>query len=201
MNSAQLLQRMLPDEKPKRITNIILDSSNRMKGLIENVLDFARGKMGGGITLDTLNSAPVAKIILQVTNEMLTIAPDRVIKTMLDLEEPVICDGKRIAQLLSNLLGNALTHGQADTPVIVTATSSGGEFVLSVANNGKKIPDIALERLFQPFSRGSGKQNNQGLGLGLYITSQIAEAHGGKIEVTSTDEETVFTLRMPSGQN
>jgi len=110
---------------------------------------------------------------------------------------PVICDGRRVAQLFSNLLGNALTYGKADAPVRIAAVSGNGEFKLSVANTGDKIPDAVLERLFQPFYRGEAAPNHQGLGLGLYIAFEIAEAHGGSLGVTSTDEETIFNLIIP----
>ena len=77
------------------------------------------------------------------------------------------------------------------------ATTHDGEFELSVANSGQPIPPGAMERLFQPFYRMSEQEAHQGLGLGLYIASEIARAHGGKIDVTSSPEETRFTFRMP----
>jgi signal transduction histidine kinase len=110
---------------------------------------------------------------------------------------PVHCDGRHIAQLFSNLLGNAFTHGSKDSPVIVRISSGTGGFLLSVSNAGKKIPDAAMERLFQPFSRGEVKPGQEGLGLGLFISSEIARAHGGTLDVMSTNDETVFTFRMP----
>ena len=70
-----------------------------------------------------------------------------------------------------------------------------------VCNKGRPIPDSARERLFQPFSRGDMRPSQQGLGLGLYIASEIAKAHGGKIDVASTVEETCFTFTMPLKPN
>jgi signal transduction histidine kinase len=198
LNSAQLLMRMPLDERAKRVAGIIMDSSYRIKGLIENIMDFASGRLGGGIALNYYDHEPLDKILDQVITELQMLWPDRSIGTEFLLNEPVDCDGKRIAQLFSNLLSNALTHGRADTPVKVSAISDNGEFRLSVSNAGKKIPDAAMERLFQPFSRGEVKPGKQGLGLGLYISSEIAAAHGGKLEVTSTNDETTFTLLMPS---
>ena len=103
----------------------------------------------------------------------------------------------RIAQLASNLIGNALMSGKAGAPVRVQALSNDATFTLSVLNAGDPIPPDPLERLFLPFSRGDVLPNQQGLGLGLYIASEIARAHGGVIEVNSTAEETRFTFRMP----
>ena len=102
----------------------------------------------------------------------------------------------RIGQLFSNLLGNALTYGVAGEPVTVTAKTE-DQFELAVCNAGNPIPPAAMERLFYPFSRGEVRPSQQGLGLGLYIASEIAKAHGGTIDVTSTPELTCFTLRMP----
>jgi signal transduction histidine kinase len=77
----------------------------------------------------------------------------------------------------------------------VRASTRTGPFELAVANLGDPIPPATIERLFQPFFRASARSNHQGLGLGLYIASEIARGHGGTLEVTSTPEETRFTLR------
>jgi len=118
----------------------------------------------------------------------------------LDLAEPVSCDGRRVAQLFSNLLGNALIYRTPGTPVIVEAESRNGQFTLSIANSGTKIADETISRIFDPFYRGEMKSKPDGLGLGLYIASQVAVAHNGSLNVISTDEETCFTLKMPSAQ-
>jgi signal transduction histidine kinase len=198
--SAQLLVRIAPDERSVRIANIIQDASYRMKGLIENILDFARGRLGDGISLQYDPNLSLEASILQVIAEMQAVWPNRNIETEFRLTEQVNCDTKRIAQLLSNLLSNALTHGKKDSPVKVLTISADGEFKLSVINYGKKISTEAMKRLFHPFSRGEVNPGQEGLGLGLYIASEIAIAHGGNIDVTSTSEETCFTLIIPSNQ-
>jgi hypothetical protein len=116
-----------------------------------------------------------------------------------DLSRPVNCDGARIAQMFSNLLANALTHGDPSGPVRVRARRGGGAFELSVSNLGDPIPPETIRRLFQPYTRASDRPGRQGLGLGLYIASQIAHAHGGTLEVESSAEETRFTFRMSEG--
>jgi sigma-B regulation protein RsbU (phosphoserine phosphatase) len=120
-----------------------------------------------------------------------------VIETRFALRRAVACDRHRMAQLFSNLLANALTHGAADGPVRVRAFTDENRFELSVANSGDPIPPATLERLFQPFSRASLRQGRKGLGLGLYIAAEIARAHDGVLDVTSTSIETRFTFRMP----
>jgi signal transduction histidine kinase len=92
---------------------------------------------------------------------------------------------------------SARRDGTAATPVHVRATTKDGEFELSVANSGEPIPANAMARLFQPFHRVLAQDTHQGLGLGLYIASEIARAHGGTIDVTPSPEETRFTFRMP----
>ena len=123
--------------------------------------------------------------------------PSACIETSFAITEPVNCDRTRIGQLVSNLIGNALTHGAADQPVRVGAKTEDGVFELWVANAGEPIPAAAMEKLFEPFFRGDVRASRQGLGLGLHIASQIAQAHGGRIDVTSTPDETRFVFRMP----
>ena len=139
---------------------------------------------------------PLEGVLDHVIAELRASFPANRIESHFDLAQPVDCDGGRIAQLLSNLLGNALIHGNADSPVRVRASAREGQFELSVANAGQPIPPEANKRLFQPFYRVSDDAR-QGLGLGLYIASEIARAHGGTLEVTSSAEETRFTFRMP----
>jgi signal transduction histidine kinase len=201
MNASQIMLRLPLDDRLARLGNIIQSSSYRMKALVENILDFARGRLGDGMTINPNPNEQMDGVLNQVINELRVAWPERVIITEFNLDGPVYSDGKRIAQLFSNLLGNALTHGKKDTPVKVVAISSDGEFRLSVTNAGNKIPATTMERLFKPFARGEVKPGQQGLGLGLYIASEIAHAHGGKLNVTSTADETCFTLLMPASQS
>jgi len=136
------------------------------------------------------------KMLLQVVEE-LRVGTDRAIETEISLVDAVQCDPVRLGQLTSNLLGNALTHGAADKTVGIRAFTQDGVLEISVTNSGKPIPAAALGRLFQPFFRGEVRPSQQGLGLGLYISSEIAKAHGGILEVQSSELETRFTFRMP----
>jgi sigma-B regulation protein RsbU (phosphoserine phosphatase) len=136
-------------------------------------------------------------VLLQVIEELRRTAPDREIISDIILDAPVYCDAGRIGQLLSNLLANALTHGAATSPVRVNARASHNLFELTVSNSGPPIPAAALEKLFQPFFRREVRASQKGLGLGLHIASEIARAHGGTLQVASSDELTTFTLRVP----
>jgi signal transduction histidine kinase len=176
--------------------DLMQSSIRRMAGLIDNVLDFARGRLGDGLTLNR-SLQMLEPVLKQVIAELQASAPGRQIDVSLDLKLPISCDPVRISQLLSNLVGNALTYGDPAAPVKVVAETGLQQFELSVANAGQPIPKASVDRLFLPFSRGAGQSGQEGLGLGLYIASEIARAHGGMLTAVSTAEETRFTLRMP----
>jgi sigma-B regulation protein RsbU (phosphoserine phosphatase) len=200
---ARILQRSgaLQDDKELRVLDMMNTTVIRMSGLIDNVLDFARGRLGGGITLNRDANRPLQPVLEQVVDELRTASPDRSIESSFAITEPVSCDRSRIGQLASNLIGNALTHGAAYQPVRVGAKTEDGVFELWVANGGEPIPAITMGKLFEPFFRGDIRSSRQGLGLGLHIASQIAQAHGGRIDVTSTPAETRFVFRMPVQSN
>ena len=110
------------------------------------------------------------------------------------------CDRGRVQQLLSNLLANALTHGSPDQPVRVVVSVDGGELAISVANLGTPIAPQDLDQVFEPYWRPATSQPGGGLGLGLYICSQIVGAHGGTLSVSSSAAMgTCFVARIPAG--
>lgn len=193
--------RMLTKEpisgRATKILKLMDGSIVRAGTLIENVLDFARSRLGTGIALTIDGDRPLGATIEQVVDELRSVAEDREILTTIYITEAVEADHGRIGQLVSNLLGNAITHGAADEPITVDAQTGGGTFELFVANGGAPIPETAMARLFQPFFRGAVRPSQHGLGLGLHIASEIAKAHGGEIDVASNEEETRFTFRMP----
>lgn len=193
-----LLEKTPLNERGASLVAMMQKCTGRMAELIDNVLDFARGRLGAGIRLNIRKDTRLEPVLNQVVSELRISWPDRAISIDYDLRHPVDCDVSRIAQLFSNLLANALTHGAPDQPVRVSAKSGEGAFELFVANGGQPIPDANMARLFQPFVRGDGLMTSQGLGLGLYIASEIARAHGGALTATSTPEETRFTLQIPT---
>jgi sigma-B regulation protein RsbU (phosphoserine phosphatase) len=194
--AAALLEASSLSTRDANLVDIIKGSAARMGELIENVMDFARGRLGGGIAL---NREPIflEPVLRHVVDELRTSWPGREIKTEFRLLESIDCDAPRISQILSNLLANALTHGSAEGTIFVRACLDRDMFELSVSNSGRVIPPETLQRLFQPFTREDVRSSQNGLGLGLYIASQIAKAHDGELAVTSTEEETRFTFCMP----
>lgn len=193
---ARMLPKAASIDAATEIVGLIEKSIARMSALIDDVLDFARGRLGSGVTVyrSPLSLQPALQ---QVISELRSSHPDRTINSALSLTEPVNCDGGRVAQLLSNLLANAITHGATSRPIQIRAVTLGGTFELSVANSGAPISAVAMAKLFQPFYRGAVRQSQQGLGLGLFIASEIARAHAGTLTVNSNDLETCFTFRMP----
>jgi signal transduction histidine kinase len=194
---ADLLAKRMPDPGASEILTLMRSSAARMSALIDDVLDFARGRLGGGLELSRSDTM-LEPVLRQIVAELQATAPDCAIECDLTVSKSVYCDAGRIGQLLSNLLANALTHGSAASPIRVYARSDAKSFELSVHNAGVPIPPSTLEKLFQPFFRGGAKSSRQGLGLGLYIASEVARAHGGTLQATSSPEETSFVLRMPS---
>jgi signal transduction histidine kinase len=194
---AELLLRTPLNDKALRLVDIIRGGVARMSGLINDVMDFARGRLGSGLALDGMAAAPLEPVLRQVIAELQTRFPDRTIDVSIMLNDPIAYDRGRVAQLFSNLLANALTYGAAATPIQVRATTDEKWLELSVANAGDPIPAAVLERIFQPFTRGAVRPSQQGLGLGLFIASEIARAHGGTLAATSSADETRFTFRMP----
>jgi sigma-B regulation protein RsbU (phosphoserine phosphatase) len=181
-----------------QVVGLIERSVIRMSKLINDVLDLTRGRLGGGIPVARKSEDRLHLELEQVVAEMES-SSGRKIETSIDLPQTTYVDASRIAQLVSNLLGNALTHGDPRRPITLSARLLDGDLVISVENGGDPIAPEIAERLFQPFFRGSGSAvvNEQGLGLGLHIANEIARAHGGRISVSS-GETTTFEFRMPN---
>ncbi|MCJ8521871.1 sigma-B regulation protein RsbU (phosphoserine phosphatase) [Pseudorhizobium tarimense] len=193
-----ILSREPQSDKARRVLTMMSQSTERMSGLIQDMLDLARCRAGQGIAI-VPKPTDLRAVLEQVVEELRAAHPGRDIQSSLQIEGPVPCDGGRIAQLVSNLLGNALTHGAPDRPVKVTATTDFNEVVITVANEGEPIPDHVKDHLFEPFFRATSSGEKQGLGLGLFISYEIARSHGGNLQVRSDQKETQFCFTMPIG--
>lgn len=196
---AQMLSRM-PAVPPKAasIIDLIKCSAERISGLVDDVVDFTRGRMGGGIGVQLERDNTISIMLEQVVSELISAHPDRKITSAISADLTLICDKGRIGQLLSNLLKNALLHGDPRQPVHVVAAAEHGIFNLSVSNGGVMIPPYVIEQLFKPFWRVSPTSPRDGLGLGLFIVSEIARSHHGRINVYSSEQATSFVFTMRS---
>ncbi|MFC7337464.1 PAS domain-containing sensor histidine kinase [Haloferula chungangensis] len=187
------------DLKPgeRKMLGVMQDSITRMTELIDDVTDFARGRLGGQMTLK-MERVNLQTDLVHVVEELRMAHPERQVVADDVLTDAIDCDPARISQILSNLVANALTHGAHDQAVTVRWSIHEGEFELSVSNGGEAIPEEQLLTIFEPFRKNGKDSNGSGLGLGLYIAAEASKAHAGRLTVSSSDERTCFTLRMPT---
>ncbi len=197
--SGQVLNLRADDPKQVRdLAQRIERSCRRMSMLIDDTLDFARARLGGGIALAQRPIDDVGELLGQVVAEMQASRPGRRIDLDVAPGSALLGDPARIQQVASNLIANALHHGSQTEPVSVRARSDGADFVLTVHNLGEPIAAEHLGQVFSPFWRSATSPAREGLGLGLYICAQIVRAHGGTLSVDSTrDAGTTFTARLP----
>ena len=198
--SAQLLQRRSSDQAALQTAARIVTSGNRMARLIEDMLDLARARLGGGIRVKR-EPTDFKALLERVLREHQAAAPDRPIETAYEGVFSGHWDSERVAQVASNLIGNALKHGSAIAPVEVRLDGTQRDCVVLVVKNAGTIPPAILPHLFDPFRGGQRKPGRgEGLGLGLYIVSQIVQAHDGVVEIETGDgNETAFHVRLPRG--
>ncbi|CAI8900114.1 Histidine kinase [Pseudomonas sp. IT-P260] len=195
---AEMLLRKHPDPAIDVRVRNILGSAQRATRLVDDVLDFARGRLGKGIPVDIQPCADLTEAVQQVVTEIRNVHPQRTIHASIGDLQGLPCDRARIAQLLSNLLANAVAHGDPAGDIEVIAQVEHDVLMLAVKNQGH-IPEAVLPHLFQPYSRPSASTPQAGLGLGLYIASQIAQSHGGHLHVASTAQSgTLFTFSLPT---
>jgi signal transduction histidine kinase len=195
----QLLRRKNTDpEAVLSIAERIDGSAKRMSGLINDTLDLARGRLGGGIGIQAKRVDDMGEVLMAVVAELQQVWAGREIRSEIEVRRHVFCDPGRIQQVVSNLLGNALSHGSQREPVTLSAKTDESALILRVSNAGEPIPPEHLTQIFNPFWRRSTSEGREGLGLGLYICSQIVKAHGGTLAVTSSEDAgTAFTVRLP----
>jgi signal transduction histidine kinase len=200
--TAEMLARRNAQPELVTVGKRLLATTRRMSQLIDDVMDFARGRLGSGIGVRLEPTDDLAVALRNVVAELRDANPERIVVDDIQIDGRVCCDNSRVQQLLSNLLGNALTHGAPGHPVLVDVSTDGDSLVLAVSNGGEPIAPHNLQKVFEPYWRSSTKKSGEGLGLGLYICSQIVKAHGGTLEVTSSEEAgTCFVARLPSGRN
>jgi signal transduction histidine kinase len=196
--AAELLRRKFTDPELVKLGDRLRSSAGRMSRLIDDVLDFTRGRLGSGIGVSIEDAEHLAAGFATVIAEVREANPERAIVERIDIHGAVRCDPVRMQQLLSNLLGNAIAHGAPDQPISIEARTESDCMVLAVSNRGDPIPPEDLSLIFQPYWRPAHSKPGGGLGLGLHICSQIVKAHRGTLEVNSTAAAgTCFIVRLP----
>jgi signal transduction histidine kinase len=176
----------------------IRHAADRMQEMIGTLLDFTRARFLGKVPVSPA-PADMGEIAHGVVDELRVAWPDHDIRVEVRGDSHGRWDSGRMAQAISNLVGNAITYGEPNTPVRVSVDGTGDEMILSVKNHGPPIPPELMPVLFEPFRTGAPEDRSpRGLGLGLYIVQQIVLAHDGTIDVESTAPEgTTFTVRLP----
>lgn len=170
-------------------------ATERMDRMIRDVLDFARGHLGGGIPVHP-SACDLGEVCGAALEEARAAHAERVMQLSITGDLRGTFDRDRVFQALANLIGNAVQHGE--DPITVSAWEADDRSALftRVTNCGQAIPSESLPKLFDPFTH-AGDETKGNLGLGLYIVAQVARAHGATYEVTSAERETAFTIRWP----
>lgn len=196
-NGVELMRLKFPDPVPLPIVDRMYRSIGRINAMVDDVVDFTRGRMGGGISLDLCKESDISVPLNQVIDELCNIHPEQKIVRSVQSNLTLFCDLGRLGQLLSNLLKNAIVHGDAHKPITVAVTKDTQNLVIEVSNHGKHLSSDLINQLFKPFMRIPSNGAHQGLGLGLFIVKQIAKSHGGEMRVISEQGLTTFQFYMP----
>ena len=197
--SAQLLMRRGALNADQGIAvSRILSAARRATRLIADLLDFSRTRFAGQLPLEPVE-VELPELVSEVVDEWLQASPEREIRARHEGLETGRWDRDRLAQAIGNLLSNALQHGRPDAPVTVSSRIDEREATIEVHNLGPTIPQETVPQLFEPFRQGEGAHETpRSVGLGLYIARAIMIAHGGRVDVRSSDEAgTTFTLHLP----
>jgi two-component system, sensor histidine kinase and response regulator len=199
LTGAELLLRTTQDETTRKVSERIRSSGQRMAGLVADILDLARWRVGEGISL-SLQPVDLAELMERVVAEHQPNPNDPRVALELSGDLHGHWDPRRLEQAVSNLLGNAIQHGSELEPVLLRADGSSPERVTVRVSNAGRMPESVRARLFDPFRARdrNGGQSERGLGLGLYIVQQVVLAHGGNVELEDADaDRTTFRLELP----
>jgi signal transduction histidine kinase len=201
MTGAQLVMKRYDDERLQKPLGRILTSGQRMARMIDQLLDFTRVRVGAGLPVSP-KRLDLLPILRQVLDELESAKPGFALSLEAAGDSLGEWDADRLGQVFSNLVGNAVEHGQKEAGARVVLNGSEARTVSIEVVNGGVIAGEIVSKLFEPMTGGEGRRERaQGLGLGLFITQQIVHAHGGTIDVRSSDDVgTVFRVVLPRTQ-
>jgi signal transduction histidine kinase len=201
-----LLERGAPNETVRKQSGQIQRSAKEMALMIRELLEYTRTQLGKGIPV-TPKACSLLAICRDAVEEVRSAWPER--EFVFDVPEDLAgwVDDARLRQALSNLLNNAVQHGEPASPITLVARADGQEIVISVKNLGDPIPGDSLQVIFDPLvqlstrSAAAPEVPSTNLGLGLFIAREVALGHKGTLDVTSDAADgTVFTMRLPLGE-
>ncbi len=185
-----------------RQSELIIKSLRRTGEMIEELLDFTRTRLGGRLPIWP-QPADLKEACSEIVEAYSSSHRNRDVRVEYNGNLTGTWDVGRIKQLLSNLIRNALEHGSPGSPITLVATGEADEVSLAVRSEGQPLSTAEQSQIFEPrvhreTAGQKGRRASAGLGIGLYITKQIAEAHGGRVELRSTASDgTTFTARLP----
>ncbi|MES2739076.1 MAG: HAMP domain-containing sensor histidine kinase [Verrucomicrobiota bacterium] len=197
--TAEHLADLNAGEEISEAAQCLIDSGASMKALLDDLVDFSRRKLGLGICIEA-GPTDLGALCTTELRQHRAAQPNARIELKLEGNLHGQWDGPRLQQVLRNLLTNACAYGTAGKLVQVAAYGGDNEVTLEVRNTGPSIDSANSHQIFEPLRRGSPAEhsaNGKGLGLGLYIVREITHAHGGKVELLSEGEETIFSVRLP----
>jgi len=193
----ELLDMDLSDPVQRKTLARMTDASHRMVEMIEQLLDLSRARLGGGVGfLRALQPVAVDALVLRAIDELRAAHPGRDISLTSSGDCSTSGDPERLLQLFSNIVSNAVMHGATDASVVVSVAGTDRDIIVRVRNDGA-IPSEQIATLFEPFRNRARGASSNGLGLGMYISRQIAKAHGGDITVEAAGDRTVVTILLP----
>lgn len=194
-----LLSRTEPTPKQQHVIDLITRAAERASRLITDLLDFTSARVGSGLAVSR-QPIDLHKTAADAIEELALAFPGRKLDHVQIGEGLCLADADRLAQLVGNLVANAMVHGALDAPVTVTSSVDAVSFALCVHNFGPPIPAETQSRIFEPMVRGEEQAHaKRGVGLGLFIVSEIAKAHDGKASVQSAaNDGTTFSAVFPA---
>jgi signal transduction histidine kinase len=197
MHGAELIQLLSTETKVTDTAKRIYSSGDRMDKMVRQLLDLAKIR-AGGIAMVKVKS-DYSTVCKRIIEEIQAAYPSADIRLECRGDLAGAFDGDRMSQILSNLVSNAVQHGEAGAPVLLAVDGSRPQQLIARVYNKGAIPAETLERIFKPFhSAGTGRSARNGLGLGLYIVKQFVEAHDGTVAVTSSHNDgTCFEIALP----
>ena len=195
--TARYLAALNAGEKVSDAAARLINSGARMKALLDDLLDYNRTRLGLGIDI-ARTQVDLGNLLAAQVEELRAAHPEHPLTLEVRGDCNGMWDGRRLEQMLANLVANAMKYGTPRAPVRIVMTGDESDVRLEIINIGTPIDPAVLDHIFEPLNRGEqGASTDGSLGLGLYIAREIVKAHGGEITARSDDSETIFTARLP----
>jgi len=174
----------------------LIRSGTQLQALVDDLVDFNRTNLGLGIHIAP-SPVDLGAVCTEELEQLGIAHQGSSLRLRAEGDCRCACDGRRMRQLIGNLVTNAIHHGAPDQPVRVSVVGEKTDLRIEVSNSGPAIDRKTLRQLFEPLTRGERHGLHAGMGLGLYIVREIAKGHGGEVQARSDERETVFTVRIP----